>query len=76
MNLRTLKSAESMWNSVGARWFLASHLSAADARRTENLEEKGGPVAAFGSRAYHVVAHAPIMFIRWWRSRSRSNRSG
>ena len=54
MNLRTLKSAESMWNSVGARWFLASHLSAADARRTENLEEKGGPVAAFGSRAYHV----------------------
>src|ERR1700722_6265793 len=27
---------------------------AADSRRTENLEEKGGPVAAYGSRAYHV----------------------
>jgi hypothetical protein len=26
MNSRTLKSAESMWNSIAARWFLASHL--------------------------------------------------
>src|ERR1700733_3468812 len=39
----------------------ASDLSRlADARRTENLEEKGGPVAAYGSRAYHVRPPGPL----------------
>ena len=58
----------------GLGWLLSA--CSADARRTENLEEKGGPVAAYGSRAYHVLARAPIMFVRRSPSRSRSKRNG
>ena len=36
----------------GLGWLLSACSS--DARRTEDLEEKGGPVAAYGSRAYRV----------------------